>query len=77
MSELRPRKPSAGVPTEWKCGHAMNLDFVDQGFSHCPFCGSKYHIRILKLIHRWRQYNKWHSRHHGMSYPIPFTEVKK
>ena len=39
IPEIRPRKPSAKVSKIWKCGHAVDIDWVIDGFRYCPYCG--------------------------------------
>jgi len=64
IPEARPRKPSAKIPTLWKCWHDVDLDWVVSGYRYCPYCGSKYPKSRLNLIGRWLAYAKWHQGYH-------------
>ena len=68
MPEPRPRKPSAKIPTLWKCGHDVDLDWVVAGYRYCPYCGSKYPKSRLNLIGRWLSYATWYQSYHRSGY---------
>ena len=67
IPEERPRKPSAKIPSIWKCGHEVDLDWVLDGFRYCPYCGSKYPKNRINLIARWISYQRWHMSYHRIA----------